>query len=361
MKIEKDEAKRRGTIKVKAMAEVKVKNEGNTRRMTMMIEIEMMTMMIVVVDDHENDEEEEEEVNDDREDYGGRGSWDCDVDDSDSNDHDTKDQQGQQWHQQGQQQQGQQQQQQLQTLTLTPWNQANSTVAAQDDQAPDTLMLGPLRREPTPRALALGKHRDVLSAFRVFYSPEVERLVLKATEKLTLEQIRKDMDPLPFITHSPVTNFTERHERERCAAIPGNDHHHHQGRRWIHLRSDLPAVMAKFSIKPELTFPEVLTRAFLAAMFYKSKKENLLPLPGEKREHDDPYHWAYMLSDGKVLRHIVTLGGFDPHLTSSEVLRRSFLLAFLHIINVDARYSIHVLATRRMGHLGLHDQEGRIR
>ncbi|MEQ2178837.1 hypothetical protein GOODEAATRI_018361 [Goodea atripinnis] len=87
----------------------------------------------------------------------------------------------------------------------------------------------------------------------------------------------------------------------------------------------LLAMMAEFGVKPELTSPEVLMRAFLAAMFYKSKTENLLPLPGKKREHDDPYQWAYMLSDGKVLRHILTSGGFDPHLMSSakgQVLKK---------------------------------------
>ncbi|KAK5609916.1 hypothetical protein CRENBAI_013561 [Crenichthys baileyi] len=42
----------------------------------------------------------------------------------------------------------------------------------------------------------------------------------------------------------------------------------------IYLSPDLLAVMAEYGGEPELTSPEVLTRAFLAEMFYKMKKEN---------------------------------------------------------------------------------------
>ncbi|MEQ2303380.1 hypothetical protein AMECASPLE_016244 [Ameca splendens] len=58
----------------------------------------------------------------------------------------------------------------------------------------------------------------------------------------------------------------------------------------------------------------VLTRAFVAAMFYKMKKENFL-------QRSD--RWAYMQSDRKVYKHLkVQLAliscGVDPHLTLSE-------------------------------------------
>ncbi|KAK5616403.1 hypothetical protein CRENBAI_012209 [Crenichthys baileyi] len=106
--------------------------------------------------------------------------------------------------------------------------------------------------------------------------------------------------------------------------------------------------MAEFDVEPELASLEVLTRAFLALLFYKMKRENLLLLSGENQKHDDPYRWAYLLSDGKVHMHpmvrlLLTSSGVNLHLTSSEVLMRFFLLACLHEINVDDCFSIHVV------------------
>ncbi|MEQ2192963.1 hypothetical protein XENOCAPTIV_020648, partial [Xenoophorus captivus] len=116
----------------------------------------------------------------------------------------------------------------------------------------------------------------------------------------------------------------------------------------IHLSQKLLAAMAKFGIEPKLTSPEVLTGVFLALIFNKMKRENLLVLSGENREHEDPYRWAYLLSEGKVHMHqmvqlFLTLSGVDLHLTSSKVLTRFFLLACLHEINVDEHYSIHTV------------------
>ncbi|KAK5621903.1 hypothetical protein CRENBAI_009161 [Crenichthys baileyi] len=77
----------------------------------------------------------------------------------------------------------------------------------------------------------------------------------------------------------------------------------------IHLSQELLAAMAEFDVEPE-----VLMRAFLALMFYKMKRENLLQLSGENRKYDDPYRWAYLLSEGKVHMHqtvqlLLTLNG----------------------------------------------------
>ncbi|MEQ2219454.1 hypothetical protein XENOCAPTIV_018200 [Xenoophorus captivus] len=54
---------------------------------------------------------------------------------------------------------------------------------------------------------------------------------------------------------------------------------------------------------------------------------------------------------GKVHMHptvrlFLTSSSVDPHLTSGKVLTRFFLLPYLHGINVDDRYSIHVVGER---------------
>ncbi|MEQ2182265.1 hypothetical protein GOODEAATRI_020531, partial [Goodea atripinnis] len=68
---------------------------------------------------------------------------------------------------------------------LHPRSHASSAVTAQVDQAPDPLMPRPHRRGLTPRVLAPGAGQDVLSAFHVFYLPEVERLVPRRCHGMT--------------------------------------------------------------------------------------------------------------------------------------------------------------------------------
>lgn len=89
-----------------------------------------------------------------------------------------------------------------------------------------------------------------------------------------------------------------------------------------------PSVLAttiKNGVSPKLTSPEVITRAFLAAMFYKMKKDNLLPLSGQQLDESYPYRWSFMLAHGEVHmnptnRMHLLLDGIAPSDISSETL-----------------------------------------
>ncbi|KAK5622222.1 hypothetical protein CRENBAI_007648 [Crenichthys baileyi] len=307
---EKDEVKGRGTTK----AEDKEKNEGNTstgKRMGMMMRmvIEMMTMLIgdcdVNSDDHEDDEEEEEKVNDNREDHGIGSSWDCGVD---VDHHDTEDvgerqsnakrlakEQGEEEEEEGADDVQVKEEEEEEEEEKQPEEEEDKDEEAEQDDEKGEQDEKDIEEEEEEEEDESQHTKETVAPGYLSRDGKIQWYPHPCLRQQQGQQRRQEQQT--------PTSTPRSHESSAFTSQVNHEWHGSQGMTTviikitdgqIHLSPDLLAVMVEFGVKPELTSPEV---PYLAAMFYTTKKKNLLSLSGAKWEHNDPYQWPYMLSD----------------------------------------------------------------
>ncbi|KAK5599748.1 hypothetical protein CRENBAI_016425 [Crenichthys baileyi] len=140
----------------------------------------------------------------------------------------------------------------------------------------------------------------------------------------------------------------------------------------IHLSPDLLAMMAEFGVEAELTSPEVLTRAFLAAIFYKTKKENFhcleslhalgwkdahysIHVPGQRG--GEWVTWVYTIQEGRIslkpkVEATLIESGVNRRLISPEALSKVFAGLRMHTVRKVKLVSSNVARQPEPGNPG---------
>lgn len=112
----------------------------------------------------------------------------------------------------------------------------------------------------------------------------------------------------------------------------------------IQLKPATRAAMIKRGVPPELTSPDVITRACLAVFLYKMKMDKIITATDEDRDENDPMRWSLRLENGQVCMHpwlttVLTSLGVDRYFTSNDVMTASslsILLNELQKVNPDS-------------------------